>query len=91
MTVYVDNMKAKFKRMKMCHMMADTLEELHEMAGNIGLRREWFQDHKRHPHYDVSLSRRKLAVKYGAKEVTMIELVRIMRDKLIDKDKNETN
>ena len=82
MTVYVDNMRAKFGRMTMCHMMADTLEELHEMARRIGLKPEWFQDHKKYKHYDVSLSRRKLAMECGAKEVTMIELVKIMRDKI---------
>jgi hypothetical protein len=29
------------------------IEELHEFAQSIGLKREWFQDHPRHPHYDV--------------------------------------
>lgn len=81
MTVYVDNMQAKYMRMKMSHMMADTLEELHDMADKIGLKREWFQDHKRHPHYDVSISRRKLAVQHGAQEVTPIELVKLTRKK----------
>ena len=79
MTVYVDNMKAKFKRMKMSHMMADTLEELHGMAAKIGMNREWFQNHKKYPHYDVSLTRRDLAIKHGAVEVTPVELVKIFR------------
>ena len=70
MTVYVDNMQAKYKRMKMSHMMADTLEELHAMALKIGMKREWFQEHKKYPHYDVSISRRKLAVEHGAVELT---------------------
>lgn len=26
-----------------CHMMADTLEELHAMAASIGMKRAWFQ------------------------------------------------
>jgi len=44
-----------------CHMFADTLEELHEFAQKIGMKREWFQD-KRLPHYDLTITRRKLAV-----------------------------
>ena len=35
------------------HLMAPSLDALHEVAASIGLKREWFQDHARHPHYDV--------------------------------------
>ena len=78
--VYVDQMRAPLKRMIMCHMVADTLEELHAMAEKIGMKREWFQD-KRWPHYDVSLTRKKLAIKYGAKEITRRELMNWMKAK----------
>ena len=43
MPVYVDNMKAQFGRMIMCHMVADTDEELHAMAAKIGVQRKWHQ------------------------------------------------
>jgi hypothetical protein len=36
-------------------MLADTLEELHAMAEEIGLKRAWFQAHPLHPHYVDSL------------------------------------
>jgi len=29
------------------------LAELHAKAAEIGLEPKWFQDHPRHPHYDV--------------------------------------
>lgn len=74
----MDNARNPFGRMLMCHMIADTLEELHDMASRIGMRREWFQPGST-PHYDVCLSRRILAVKEGAIEVSQREIVAIIR------------
>ena len=65
--VYVDDMRAKVGRMVMCHMVADSDEELHQMADRIGVDRRWFQypgTPKRH--YDIALSKRALAVSFGA-------------------------
>lgn len=63
---------------KFCHMTADTLEELHEMADKIGMRREWFQPAARlhHCHYDLVPSRRARAVALGAVEVKAMEHAR---------------
>lgn len=48
------------------------LDELHKFAQSIGLKREWFQDHPAHPHYDLfgSVARR------VAKNCTSRELAR---------------
>jgi len=51
--------------MIMCHMLADTVDELHAMADKIGLKREWYQP-KSIPHYDVCQAKRRLAIKNGA-------------------------
>jgi len=75
MAVYVDDMRAPFRRMIMCHMLADTVEELHAMADKIGVNRKWFQG----DHYDICISKRTLAVKYGAVEITMREAVVVRR------------
>jgi hypothetical protein len=75
MPVYVDNMHelemGRFGRMKMSHMVADTLEELHAMADRIGVARRWYQapPKTRHPHYDIAMSKRAMAVAAGAVEV----------------------
>ena len=69
MAVYIDNYKGKFGRMIMCHMFGDTLVELHKMAKNIGIKRQWFQNKGSAPHYDVCKSKRILAVKLGAIEL----------------------
>lgn len=73
MTVYVDDMRAKFGRMVMCHMIADTDTELHAMADTIGLARKWFQG----DHYDISLSLRAKAIAAGAQEVTWMDVSRM--------------
>ncbi len=71
MTVYVDDMKAGFGRMKMCHMIADTDAELHAMADRIGVARRWHQAPPQHDsHYDVALSKRALAIAAGAQEIS---------------------
>lgn len=43
MSVYVDDSRNQFRHMRMCHMTADNLSELHAMAYVIGLKRKWFQ------------------------------------------------
>ncbi len=70
MAVYVDDMKAKFGRMTMCHMLADTTEELLAMASKVGVQHKWIQ----YPgtvkeHFDICMSKRALAVSHGAKEI----------------------
>ncbi len=71
MTVYVDDMRAPFGRMIMCHMIADASEELHAMARTIGVRRRWCQyEGTWKEHYDICLSKRAAAVAAGAQEVT---------------------
>lgn len=71
MTVYVDDMEAKYGRMKMCHMLADSDEELHEMAARIGVARRWHQKPGTpRSHYDICLSKKALALAAGAVAIT---------------------
>lgn len=66
MSVYIDSANIKYGRMVMCHMIADTLDELHTMAEAIGMKREWFQDKGKFMHYDVCKMRKKKALELGA-------------------------
>lgn len=69
MAVYVDDYRGSFSRghraMVMCHMLADSLDELHAFAARLGLKREWFQPRSA-PHYDLSLTKRAEALQLGA-------------------------
>jgi hypothetical protein len=78
MAVYVDRERNAFRGMFMCHMIADTLDELHNMAERIGMQRRWFQP-RSFPHYDLSEPKRALAVQAGAVEVDRREIAAIMR------------
>lgn len=73
MTVYVDDMRAGFGRMVMCHMLADTDDELHAMAAQIGVARRWWQSPEKTSgsHYDIALSKKALAIAAGAVQITL--------------------
>ncbi len=66
-----------------CHLTADSEEELHAFAARLGLRREWYQPGppNRRPwhwflsHYDLTPNKRALAVRQGAVEVRLRDLV----------------
>lgn len=71
------------------HLIADSRDELHEFAARLGLRREWFQDpvvngkpprpapgsrHAEAWHYDVTQSKRQLALRLGAQPISWRDL-----------------
>ncbi|MBI1207428.1 MAG: DUF4031 domain-containing protein [Azospirillum sp.] len=71
MTVYVDDMKAKFGRMTMCHMIADSDDELHAMADAVGVSRRYHQAPPEHAsHYDIAQSKKAMAIARGAIPIT---------------------
>ena len=80
MAVYVDTMRANYGRMKMCHMLADSTDELLEMADRIGVARRWIQHAGTYrEHFDICMSKRSLAVRAGAKEVSQREVGLMLR------------
>lgn len=81
MSVYVDRMTAAFGRMIMCHLIADTPDELHAMADTIGVARRWFQAPPRasFPHYDIAKTKRALAIAAGALDCDRHAFVNALR------------
>lgn len=82
MSVYVDNAEHRVGRMKMCHMLADTPEELRAMAVRVGVSVRWIQ----HPgtpkeHFDICKSARAKAVQLGAIEIDSRGIVEVLRRK----------
>ena len=66
MTVYVDDAVTLWRGQRWAHLMADTLEELHAMAAQLGLPRRAFQDKPSGAHYDVTVELRAQALRLGA-------------------------
>lgn len=72
--VYIDNFNAPFGRMIMCHLVADTTEELLAMVDKIGVQRKWIQyPNTYNEHFDICLGKKKKAIELGAKEITFRE------------------
>lgn len=76
MTVYVDDVRHRFGPMIMCHMWADSLDELLAMVDRIGVARKWIQGHPTLStgkargaswvHFDIAASKKALAIRHGA-------------------------
>lgn len=78
MAVYIDSMNAPFRNMIMCHMMADTTEELLAMATKIGVAHKWIQyPGTNKEHFDVCLKKKALALKHGAQECGWKEIMNL--------------
>lgn len=90
MACYVDTMRAGFqpthvknRRYVMSHLFADSREELFAMVDKIGVERKWFQRpasvggigmDASWEHFDITQSKKKLALLNGASEVSMREM-----------------
>ena len=68
MTVYVDDVRHRYRGMIMCHMWADSQAELLAMADRLPIERRWLQKPPKASweHFDVSLSMKMKAVRLGA-------------------------
>lgn len=82
MTVYVDNARIPMGAYLMSHMIADSSEELREMARRIGVAERHIQhEGTTAEHFDISDSKRMGAIRLGARSITSRQLVRILRER----------
>jgi hypothetical protein len=84
MAVYVDRLRDWGWRWgPSCHLISDAPAgdnlELHAFAARLGLKRSWFQKSTSGPHYDLTASRRALAVGSGAVELGDHEFAAVLR------------
>ena len=93
--IFVDKLRSCLRNKnwpydKSCHLFADSIEELKIFAVVIGLKKSWFQDNKRLPHFDLTEGMRVRAVNGGAIEMPNKEFFnRLKGDKFIMKNKKE--
>lgn len=64
-----------------CHMVGDTIPNLHSFADSIGLKRCWFQNkkNKNQPHYDVKGDMIEKAIKAGAIQVNSRDIIEFLK------------
>jgi Protein of unknown function (DUF4031) len=66
MAVYVDDSRLAWRGKSWCHLVADSINELHTFAEQLGLNCAWFQDRTMYPHYDVTVKVKERALALGA-------------------------
>jgi hypothetical protein len=77
MSVYVNKLRTRYGGLSLCHLLADSPSELHEMAAILGLEPSLFQADKI-PHYDLSLAKRDQAIAAGALVIDRAQLALLM-------------
>lgn len=82
--IYVDEIRnfpharGKYKK-GACHLMGDTLSELHAFAERIGCKPSWYHGKARHPHYDLTEKWRLKAIEAGAVPMSTREILKRRR------------
>jgi len=85
MSVYIDDADLPFRRMIMCHMIADTTVELMVMVDKISVERRHLQRQGTcYEHFDICRSKKLLALAYGAREITTRELIGKIQQKRVN-------
>jgi len=77
--IYVDKptWKKPNGRKYFAHMVADTVEELHQFAELIGVKKHFFHRGDK-PHYDISVDQHAAAIANGAVEVSTKQIVAVI-------------
>jgi len=80
---YVDTVRsypnAGLRFTEFCHLLADTRDELHDMADALGIPRRFFQEHPWRWHHDLPEHLRPRAIDLGAVEMDIHEVGALLR------------
>jgi hypothetical protein len=80
---YVDTVRsypnAGLRFTEFCHLLADTRDELHDMADALGIPRRFFQEHPWRWHHDLPEHMRPRAIDLGAVEMDIHEVGALLR------------
>ena len=83
MACYVDTVRhypdAGLRYTDYCHLLADTVPELHALAAELGLPRQIYQDHPWRWHYDLPAHLRPRALELGAESVEMHDVGALLK------------
>ena len=81
MAVYVDDAIWQWQGRKWCHLLADSIDELHRFAATLGIHRGSYQGPPRGstPHYDLTSFERDRAIRLGAVVCDRTAIVMVMR------------
>lgn len=90
MAIYVDFVCIEFRGHKWCHMLADTLQELHEFAALIDVDKRLFHRNASYPHYDVTVQMRETAIEYGAQPADRRKIIECAKKLKIELNSNGT-
>lgn len=85
--IYVDAAewkKSPTGRKSYAHMVADSLEELHEFADHIGVKRHFFHKARSGWHYDITSEQHTVALSQGAIQVSSRDI--LMKAKNLEKE-----
>ena len=77
--MYVDDADVQKHGHAWFHLTADSMQEMHEFALEIGVTVHAFHRGARHPHYDITAGQRKRALMHGAVAITARDAVQIAR------------
>jgi Protein of unknown function (DUF4031) len=75
-SILVDLPEWEWRSQLWCHLVStESLNALHQFASALGLKREWFQNEPSFPHYDITIFKRRQALRLGASSVSTQVLV----------------
>jgi Protein of unknown function (DUF4031) len=81
MAVYVDDAIWQWQGRRWCHLLADSIDELHRFAAALGLHRLSYQGPPKTsaPHYDLTAYERRRAIAQGAIGCDRTIIVTVLR------------